>query len=66
MFLNQIYAVKKMLENFEGLVPFSLSQTMKDDFLKSDYETLTPKGDIYMVSLLSLSELNHISLGYLM
>ena len=66
MFPNQIYAVKKMLENFEGLVPFSLSQTMKDDFLKSDYETLTPKGDIYMVSLLSLSELNHISLGYLM
>ena len=55
-----------MLENFEGLVPFSLSQKMKDDFLKSDYETLTPKGDIYMVSLLSLSELNHISLGYLM
>ena len=66
MFPNQIYAAKKMLENFEGLVPFSLSQTMKDDFLKSDYETLTPKGDIYMVSLLSLSELNHISLGYLM
>ena len=44
MFLNQIYAVKKMLENFEGLVPFSFSRKMKDDFLKSDYETLTPKG----------------------
>ena len=66
MFPNQIYAVKKMLEKFEGLVPFSLSQKMKDDILKSDYETLTPKGDIYMVSLLSLSALNHISLGYLM
>ena len=30
-------------ENFEGLVPLFLSLKMKDDFLKSDYETLTPK-----------------------
>ena len=44
MFPNQIYVVKRMLETFEGLVPLSLSLKMKDDFLKSDYETLTPKG----------------------